>query len=312
VSGLLNKLATMLDTMGAETRMRQFRDGWPATASPGIRFFETSKAHYRYRATGEGPTIVFAVDPPMTIEVYDTLISVFSRRFRVVVVELAGMGFSSPKLGFTFGFRESNDDLALFLREVAGPKAILAFSCVASHAAIDIAVRMPELVSHLALLQAGDVEAFKAWKAARDPQQILAKPFVGQWVMKRLARKRMPAWYALSVGRREQIPHYCDCAQRSFQHGSLWSLASAYQCYMDPSVDLVKPAQPMLSIWGAADQSHPATNSHTLARLDPGAACITFSDLGHTPELEDPERVFSAIIEFLGSNRSGVPGATSG
>ncbi|WP_419317795.1 alpha/beta fold hydrolase [Caulobacter sp. ErkDOM-E] len=302
MTGRLNRLATRLDTAGAIGRMRRHREGWPARASEGVRFFQSPKVQYRYREAGKGQTIVFSVDPPMTLEVYDALIATFAQHFRVIAFELPAMGFSAAAEDYRFGFRETHDDLAIFLKAVAGSGAILAFSCVAGHAALDIAARYPDLVSRLTLLQAGDVAAFKAWKAARDPKGILAKPILGHIAMRRMAPKRMPAWYGLSVGKKEMIGDLCRCAERSFQHGAQWSLASAYQCYMDPDVELPRAHQPLLSIWGAADRSHPAGNAHSIQRLRPDAACVTFDDLGHTPELEDPQRVFAAIVRFCEAN----------
>jgi pimeloyl-ACP methyl ester carboxylesterase len=302
MTGWINRLATRLDTAGARVRMQRSRDGWPARASSDVAFYNTPKVQYRYRESGRGQTIVFSVDPPMTLEVYDRLVEAFAARFRVVVFELPAMGFSVAGESYRFGFRETNDDVAHFLRAVAGPEAILAFSCVAGHAALDIAARYPELVSRLTLLQAGDVAAFVDWKTARDPKGILATPVLGHLAMRQMAPKRMPAWYALSVGRKEQISDFCNCAARSFAHGAQWSLASAYQCYMDPRVVLPVPKQPLLSIWGAADGSHRGENAHTLRHIRPNAVCITFDDLGHTPELEDPIRVRDAIVGFLETN----------
>jgi pimeloyl-ACP methyl ester carboxylesterase len=278
--------------------MRLFKEGWPASASQGVCFYTTPRVQFRFREAGAGKTIVFTADPPMTLETYDALVEAFARYFRVIVVELPAMGFSAVSEDFGFGFRETNDELALFLRAVAGEHAIFAFSCVAGLAGVDIAVRNPELCSQLALIQTGDATAFALWKARRDPKRILAKPIIGQLVMKRLAPKRMPDWYALSVGRREMIPWFCQCAARSFKHGAQWSLASAYQCYMDERVILAAPSQPVLSIWGEADKSHPPYNSHTIRRLAPSTYCVSFADLGHTPELEAPERVLEAILAF--------------
>lgn len=300
MTGLAGRLGLLVDTWDGSARMRRYAQGWPATASPGVSFFRTRQVQFRYRVAGEGPAIVFSVDPPMTLETYDRLFHVFAPRFRAIAVELPAMGFSAVAPGFSFGFRETNDALAEFLAEIAGPSAILAFSCAAGLAAIDIAVRRPELVSHLALLQAGDVEAFAVWKAGRDPKKILAKPIIGQVVMKRLAPKRMPQWYKLSVGDTARIGDFCACAERSFDHGAMWSLASAYQVYLGANVKISAPRQPMLSLWGEADKSHPASNAHSLRRLRPDIVCGTFPDLGHTPELESPERVLQSIAQFMG------------
>lgn len=300
MTGLLTRLGALLDTWGGTAKMARFRTGWPATATPQVKFHRTALVQYRYLEAGKGRTIVFTCDPPMTIEVYGPLVEAFSRHFRVIVVELPAMGFSAAWAGYCFGFRETNDDLAAFLRDVAGEGSIFAFSCAASLAALDIAARMPELASHLTLIQGGGTEAFAIWKAGRDPKGVLARPIVGQLAMARMAPRRMPQWYGLSVGRKEQIPHFCACAERSFSHGAMWSLASAYQIYMDKQDELPPPTQPILSIWGGADRSHPETNAHSLARLYDGVRTVTFDELGHTPELEAPDLVLAAILDFVG------------
>ena len=295
----LTDLGVRLDTADGRAKMERFRAGWPGRAEAGVAFHRTQRVQFRYKARGTGRTIVFAADPPMTIETYDALFDVFSPYFRVVVFELPAMGFSAADERFRFGFAETNHEVALFLRAIAGEGAILAFSCAASLAAIDIAVRTPELCSCLALIQGGDVAAFALWKAGRDPRRILARPVVGQVLMKRLAAKRMPDWYALSVGRSELVEPFCTCAAHAFRHGAMWSLASAYQRYLDETVTLAPPRQPVLSIWGGADKSHPPANRHTIRRLVPDARCVSFEDLGHTPELEAPSRVLAEIRAFL-------------
>lgn len=301
MTGPLTRLGARIDTWGGRAKMARFRKGWPATATPQVKFHRTAKVQYRYLEAGSGRTLVFTCDPPMTIEVYGPLIEAFAAHFRVIVVELPAMGFSATTGDYGFGFRETNDDLAAFLRNVAGTGSIFAFSCAASLAALDIANRMPELASHLALIQAGGTEAFAIWKAGRDPKGILARPIMGQLVMARMVPKRMPQWYGLSVGRKEQIPHFCDCAERSFENGAMWSLASAYQIYMNQQDELPRPPQPILSMWGAADRSHPAGNAHSLSQLYEDVRTVTFDDLGHTPELEAPELVLAAILDFAGT-----------
>ena len=300
MSEFLTRLGTWVDTWGGRAKMARFSKGWPATTRPGIKFYRTADVQYRYLEAGAGPTIIFTADPPMTLEVYDALVERFSKQFRVIVVELPAMGFSAARPGFGFGFTETSDDLALFIRNVCGNDNIFAFSCAASLSGLDIAARMPELASHLCFIQGGDPEAFHRWKTGRDPKGILARPVLGQLIMKRMAPARMPQWYRLSVGRGELIDHFCDCAKQSFGNGAMWSLASAYQIYMNHKGALPAPTQPILSVWGGADRSHPRENVHSLATVYDDVSCVTFDDLGHTPELEDPHRVFEAIAEFVG------------
>jgi pimeloyl-ACP methyl ester carboxylesterase len=300
---LLRSLGLRLDTHGGKARQRRFRRGWPSQTSDEIRFFGGPQVQYRYRerqaAVSSAPTMVFTADPPVTLEAYDALLDVFAKRFRVVVVELPAMGFSATSSSYGFGFRETNDDLAVFLEAIAGPGAVWAFSCAAGLAAVDLAARRPDLVSHLILLQTGDVAAFQRWKSARDPKGILARPIIGQVVMKRIAPKRMPAWYGLSVGNKDMIAPLCACAEESFRQGALWSLASAYQVYLDPEVSLRPVSQPVLSLWGRADGSHPTENEASSDSFGPNVRRVAFDDLGHFAELEDPVRIFSEIAAFL-------------
>ena len=310
----LQRLGLWVDTRGGPRRQRRFREGWSARTSDEIRFYSTPNVQYRYRerasAQPDAPTIVLTADPPVTLEAYDELLDVFEQQFRIVVVELPAMGFSATRTGFSFGFRETNDDLARFLEGVVGTPAILAFSCVAGLAAIDLASRHPELASHVVVMQTGDVAAFDRWKAARDPHGILGKPVAGQIMMKRLARKRMPDWYRLAVGRPESVPPLCACAAESFEHGALWSLASAYQVYVNPNNELGRVTQPLLAVWGRADGSHPDAHERSALSFAEHATLIAFDDLGHFSELEDPARIFATIRDFVDAEAASAAAPT--
>ena len=298
----LRRAGVRVDVGRGAARMAAFRNGW-AAGSDGVAFHRAGKTQFRYReraaAVPGAPTLVFAADPPATVEFYDEVMEVFSQRFRVVVLELPAMGFSATTSDFGFGFTETNDDVARFLADIAGEGAVLAFSCVATLCAIDLAARRPELVSALVLIQGGSVAAFDRWKAARDPNGVLARPVLGQVLMRRMAPKRLRQWYELSAGRRDRVEGFCDCAAETMGHGAMWSLASAYQVYMDPDVELAEPAQPTLVVWGEADRSHPDGNARLCAEAIPHARSVVLPGLGHAPEVEDPAAVFRVVTEFL-------------
>ncbi len=226
---MLTRLAARLDTLDAEKKIRNFRSGWPSKTRDDIQFFDSGVTQYRYRERGKGPVIVFTADPPVTLEMYDELLAKFSPRFRTIVVELPAMGFSAARGSYGFGFRESADDIARFIEKVAGEGAILAFSCAAGMAAIDIAARKPKLASRLALIQTTDWEGFQTWKAARDPKRILGKPFLGQLAMRKMGLKRAPDWFKLAVGNQKMVAPFCQCAVETLERGAGWTLASAYQ-----------------------------------------------------------------------------------
>lgn len=310
---LAARLATRIDTWNGQRLAREFADGWPARTSPDIRFHRTPLAQYRYRlrdtAGPDAPTVVFLADAPVTLERYDALLDRLASDYRVIVFEGAGMGFSAPDPAYRFGFRETNDDVAAFLRAVAGPDAtggrgaILAFSCVAGLGAIDIAVRHPDLVRGLFLLQTADWDTMLAWKMRRDPTGVLGRPVLGQLAMKRLGAKRAPGWFKQALGRRDQMGPFCDCAAEAFGHGSQFALASAFQRYLAGPSPLGTPHQPTTIVWGTLDASHepmrePGTGERSARQIAPRARFHALDHVGHFPDLQDPERVVGLLDEF--------------
>ncbi len=297
---MLTRLAARLDTSGAQRRMRRFRSEWPAASRPDIRFFDTGLTQYRYRERGAGRTIVFAADPPVTLEMYDALIDAFAKRFRVIVFELPAMGFSVAREKYGFGFHESADDVAKFLKGVAGEGAILAFSCAAGMAAVDIAVRHPSLVSALTLIQTTDWEGFQRWKAARDPKKILGKPFVGQFAMRKLGPKRAPDWFRIATGDRAMVEPFCQCAAETLERGAGWPLASAYQRYLGGARSpLGRPRQPILVLWGKGDRSHGPDAPERARTLGDAVRVIEIDHVGHFGDLEDTPLAYDVITRWL-------------
>jgi len=302
MTGLVQKIALRMEAQYNAKHIPGFKAGWAATSRADIRFFETEKVLFRYRekAGPDGaPTLVFSADPPITLEQYDELIELASKNFRVVVFELPGMGFSPGKSGYRFGFRETNDEVAMFLEAIAGPQAIIAFSCAAGLAALDLAYRRPELVSALVLIQTTDVAGFVRWKSGRDPKGILAKPILGQLAMRKAAPARMPSWFRLSLGREDHEERFCSCCQTSMKHGALWSLASAYQVYLKSDIALAPVTQPALAIWGEADGSHTTQNRDAIRSVAPDAQIRSFEMLGHFPELQEPSLVYPTIRDWV-------------
>ncbi|NJM36331.1 MAG: alpha/beta hydrolase [Rhodomicrobium sp.] len=170
------------------------------------------------------------------------------------------MGFSVAKGGKAFHFADVNDAIIAFLEKVVRAPAILAFSCVAGLGAVDIAARRPDLASRLVLIQTPSWDEEVKWKKSRDPKKIIAKPFVGQFVMRSLKKSRAPMWFDLALSDKADKPAFCACAAETLAHGAGWELATAFQLYLrDQRPPIPKLRQPILAIWGKADRSHPAT-----------------------------------------------------
>lgn len=289
-----------IDMWGWRRRLQRFGSGWASRSRDDIQFFDTGLTQFRYRARGEGQSVLFVADPPITLEGYDALLDVYARRFRVVVVEAPAMGFSAVRGRFDFTFAQATREMALFMEAIVGPKAITAFSCVAGLSSIALAAERPDLIDRVVLIQTPSWEEEVRWKHSRDPQGVLHRPVIGQLVMKKLRTSRAPMWFKLSVGRKEHLENWCACAQQTLEEGAGWGLASAFQHYLTDRCQLAQTMQqPLLIIWGESDGSHPDTVRDSARRHASGqVSVVTYPDLGHFPELEDVERVYSDISAF--------------
>jgi pimeloyl-ACP methyl ester carboxylesterase len=56
---------------------------------------------------------------------------------------------------------------------------------------------------------------------------------------------------------------------------------------------------PTLILWGTGDRILPLAQAHRLANDLPNARLVLLDDVGHTPQLEAPERVTEEILGFL-------------
>lgn len=298
---MIKWLAARIDTVGAKRMQHDARTGWASTSCSDIKFLSVGGVQFRYRERGQGKTIVFAADPPVTVECYDTLLELYSKDYRVVVFELPAQGFSHADFNFDFRFRGTNDAMAEFIRQVVGEPCVLAFSCVSGLGGVDIAGRYPDLVSHLILIQTPSWDEEVRWRNTRDPKGLIGIPFVGQLLMKQLRKNRAPGWFSLVLGRTEHMSHFCGCAKETLSHGAGWKLASAFQNYLTDQCPELRPVKaPTLALWGKRDGSHQTTDYKSSLWMSSGHTEIEiYEDIGHFPELEDVDLIFERVSRFI-------------
>jgi pimeloyl-ACP methyl ester carboxylesterase len=92
----------------------------------------------------------------------------------------------------------------------------------------------------------------------------------------------------------------CDLAnERHFMKywmGSLLPSLSALDVRAD---DTAKVTAPVLTIHGTKDRSAPYGGGQAWAALFPNGRLLTIEDAGHAPWVEAPERVLTALSDFL-------------
>ncbi len=296
---MMNRLAAQTEKWNWRARIERIRCGPSSVSCDHLAFYEDDDCFIRYRKAGKGPPIVFLCDGPATLEVYDELIATLSASYTIIAFETPGNGFSVPKPSYSFSFQKTNDVIARFLRSVAGEQSILAFSCGASYAAVDIANRYTELCSRLIILQAPSWQEELKWRKRRDPKGLISTPFVGQLIFPRMMKPRAPVWYELSMAKGPAVEHFCTCTAHAFDRGATFALPTMFQNYLvGEKAPFGVPEQATLVIWGEQDASHADTNKASSKSLARSARVVTLGHVGHFPELEDPAGFASLVAEF--------------
>jgi len=293
-------LAAMLDTLPSALKAKRTIRRLRQNQMNGYHIAELDNCYIRYREMGKGPhTLVLAIDPPVTLECYDQLLSTLAEDYRVFVFELPGFGYSMMKRGFDFGFEATVETLhQLLLRWNAGPYS-LAFPCASAYFSIALANRFPELVSHLAMIQAPNWQQEQAWKHRLDPHTVLNRPVIGQLFIKAKKRQVARQWVKFVSNTESFTNTSTPLIDHQLHHGGCYCLASAMQyCLPTQSPQLSAIKQPATLIYGAKDRSHKVTDFGSIRDYGADIALEPIDQAGHFPELETPQE-FKLIIDKL-------------
>lgn len=265
-----------------------------------MREIELSRARLRVREAGEGDRrVLFAVDPPNTLEMYGPLFARLKKHARAAAFEPPGFGHSKTKGGYGHSLEEQAD-VVIELLESLGARHVLAFPCVGAYVALRVAAKRPDLVAGLVLMQAPSWPQERAWVERVDKSGLLRTPGVGQTLMLLRGDSITRSWYAAALGDEQKARRFSKMAIECMDHGAKFPLATTFQALFrgdDPKFDA--PACPMLAVWGPQDRSHRRSDPASIHEHAPEARLETFEACGHFPELEDPVRFVDLLVSWM-------------
>ena len=263
------------------------------------RTVETDGCRLRVRDTGPGrPGLVFICDPPNTVEHYDGLIAELGDRYRLLILELPGFGFSRPGDADAVTFAGAVAAVESALTTLAPGPVVLCGPCVGGFVAAAVARRGRTPVAGLVLVQTPDTEGMRAWTERMDARGHLRRPWLGQLLVRLTAKRLAAFWYRYAVGRDTDPQPLADIATAALDRGGAYPLATMLQLWSRDMTD--QPvACPTLALWGEQDRSHKHTDRESSRRHAPDAALHRFENCGHFPDLEDPARFAATVRPFL-------------
>jgi len=251
---------------------------------------------YDERGTGtssrDGDALVLLPSGAHDRRDYDELRALLPSRFRTIALDWPGHG-ESP-LGREPASAMHLADLAEQVVERLAPEgAIVLGNSVGGFAAARLAIRRPQLVRGLVLIDAGGF-------TGRPPHErvfctLMARP--------RFLRAIYPAFSALYMRART------DADRRARERAiattradpGLRAVSELWRSFAAPEHDLraqaPRIAAPTLIVWGRHDPVIPLRTGRRIARTIPGAQLVMI-DSGHVPYTTDPQGVAAALVPF--------------
>lgn len=237
----------------------------------------------RFRRGGNGPPLLF-LHGAAGMPKIQPFLEMLAEKYDVLVPEHPGFGMSDEP-----DWLDNIQDLAYFYLDVLDqlklPKVTVAGSSIGGWLVMEMAIREPARFQALVLIgaagiripeaQPGDIFLWNPETAARntfvDPKFVefaLANPPDIDTGLKNKHTVAKLAW--------EPRLHNPMLAK--------W---------------LHRLKMPVLLVWGDQDKIMPVAHGHALQKLLPQAQLQVFSQCGHLPQTEQPEKFVKIAVEFL-------------
>lgn len=268
----------------------------------------TQRIHYQVFGRDDAPPLLLIMGLALSSRAWHTLPELLQNEFRVIVLDNSGTGRSTPPRRF-YRTRDMADDAAAVLDALKLDSAFVFGISMGGMIAQELAVRHPRRVRALVLgcTFAGHLRSTKP--SPRIALELLRVVFGSRRKLGAHAARLLvsPEYLAADrdgfdrwVATIEQAP--VGVAVR--QMGAI-VLHESRKRLRDLRV-------PTLVITGDADRLVPPRNSHTLAKLIPGARLLVLPGAGHVFPVERPAETVRALREFfIEVDRGEAPGASS-
>jgi pimeloyl-ACP methyl ester carboxylesterase len=263
---------------------------------------ETAAGTIAYEERGSGGTIVLLPSGSHDRHDFDPLLAQLGDRFRTVAVDWPGHGESpaGPGPASAMGFADAAEALA--------PQgAVVVGNSVGGFAAGRLAIRRPELVRGLVLIDCGGF-------APRTPLvhafcRLMGRPGFLRRIYPTFARRYMRA--GTEADRRTLE---AAIATTRGEPG-LRTVSQLWRSFASPEHDLRREAgtiaAPTLVVWGRRDPVIPLRIGRHIAASIPGARLVEF-DTGHVPQTGEPEGFAAELVPFAESAFAGTVSAGGG
>jgi pimeloyl-ACP methyl ester carboxylesterase len=267
------------------------------------RFADVDGVRIHYQEKGAGAPLVLLHGNLASTFTWKDVFDPLSQQFRVIAVDLKGFGFSGKPDG-DYTRRAQGDLVVRLLDHLKIDRAILCGSSMGGEVSVNAAVRRPDRVSALILVDSGGVTvggggsvvpAVTEWPVIGPA--IAALALTSDSLVRDGLRMN---FYDDSMVTDEQVAaHYRPLKTRNGQRAAYLARAQAAINPIEPEINKIK--QPTLIVWGAEDEIIPLEAGRRLNSLIAGSRLVVFDKCGHLPHSEMPVRFMGEVRSFIKS-----------
>ncbi|MBJ7330531.1 MAG: alpha/beta fold hydrolase [Solirubrobacteraceae bacterium] len=254
---------------------------------------ETRSGAIAYREQGSGPPVVLLPSGAHTMRDFDPIAPALAG-YRTIAIDWPGHGASGPPAdgaASPTGFADAAEDV---VAELAPEGAVVLGNSVGGFSAARMAIRRPELVRALVLVDTGgflprslQVRAFCA---------VMGRPALLRRIYPQFATRYMRA-------QRAEDRHILEATLADMRDPTLvQTVASLWRGFAGPEhdlrADIGRITAPTLVVWGTKDPVIPVKVGREIAAQLPDARMLEFPT-GHVPFASAPEAFGTALRGFL-------------
>ncbi len=272
--------------------------------------------HYRDEGPRDAPAIVLLHGSNADLGTWQPWVDRLKGRYRLIRFDQRGHGLTGSAQG-GYGAEAFADDIGAFADALGLDRFVLAGNSMGGANAARFAMRHPERLTGLVLIDAGGAPV-KREGGGNLAFTVLRMPVIGPLASQMMQRSLVERSLRQSVANQavvtpEAVDRYWELArlpanrQATRERFALpWTQFTAAQ--------VASIAVPTLVMWGREDRLIPFAAAAWYERHLPNARLVAYSGIGHLPMEEAPDRSAADLDRFvaaLGAGRCRPPGCRS-
>lgn len=279
---------------------------WAAAPSQFISL-QGMQVHLRDEGPRDDPEpIVLIHGTSASLHTWDGWTEALKAQRRVIRMDLPGFGLTGPAADDDYRMGRYADFMVALLDALGVRRAVLAGNSLGGGIAWHTAVRHPERVSRLVLVDATGypLQSTSVPLGFRLAQIDALQPLMRQLLPRRMIESSVRNVYAQTDKvTPELVDRYYELTLREGNRQSLAQRLKLREADAQSAGQIPSIVQPTLILWGAQDRLIPEPSGQRFHQDIRGSQYVVLDGVGHVPQEEAPERSVRELLKFLANPR---------